>query len=612
LQKADELGLILYEEPGGFHTGGQGYDVAETPFSAALMLEKLRRMIIRDRNHPSLLFYNLGNEDAWFPPLRQQGLTMVSELDGTRLVSNSSGGTGGQARKGDSIDHIRPYESAVRKDFMDNHTVFSGVTFDENDFNMHEPPADTHPHYWGEVKCYSAPDTWTETARWLTTLKKQKPADYKGYNYSHYIGFGKKIEDYFNRHRLKETGSGVVLTPDAISIAAGNSKMYNEGRNAQTIMSYDTNDGYAINAWSGGNGFETWSGWYSGLVDDNRNIKGDPDIYGYYTRELQVVIRRLTAQKISDEAVGGKLFGVGGKAAFYIGLINQGILPAGDYTLKLRVKDGAGVAHPSYDRTVKVSVKGGDVFAQIIDNMFIITLDASLRGGFITLEGELFDATNKQVADGAEQVLFTNRSSFAPQFKGLKGEVYGWQAAKDAIKEAQAEVSDFSTGNGKTDFIAAAGDILPATLDAMLSKVQSGARLLLRFDSIMALRLFEKGLLAEKVTVWGAPQSDGWIGNGFGYIDYFVGASIPLYRNNVTINGWEVPNKAANAFEPFSSNYKTSVYGVYIARPDVIRTILGAINYGKGKILLQAAYPVDATHPFNDLLFYNLLTKKLL
>jgi hypothetical protein len=168
------------------------------------------------------------------------------------------------------------------------------------------------------------------------------------------------------------------------------------------------------------------------------------------------------------------------------------------------------------------------------------------------------------------------------------------------------------SGNGNTDIIAVAGDIPPATLDEMLSKVQSGARLLLRFDSIMAVRLFEKGLLSEKVTVWGAPQSEGWIGNGFGYIYYFVGATLPLYRNNVTINGWEVPNKAANAFVPFASNYKTSVYGVYIARPDVIRTILGTIDYGKDKIILQAAYPVDAAHPFNDLLFYNLLTKKIL
>jgi hypothetical protein len=612
LQKADEMGHLLYEEPGGFHAAQQGYDVAVTPFCTALMLEKLRRMVIRDRNHPSLLFYNLCNEDMGWNDARKTGLTMVAALDGTRLVTNSSGS--GLGNDKDRMQyHIRPYETEIRQDYMDNHTAGSDTCLNENDFNMHNPGDGTFPHYWGEVKSYCAPDDWTETARSLPALKQQKTLDYKGYNYSHYLGVAQKVEEYFNAHRINKTGSRFA-TPDDFLRAVGSSKMYNEGRQAQTIMSYDANEGYAINAWSGGNGFETMSGWYSGLTDDNRNIKGNPDIYAYYTRPLQVVIRRNTLQQSDTEgAVGGKYFAVGGKASFYVGLINQYVLPAGEYTLRLRLKDGAGIVHPAYDRTMKVAVKGGDVFAQPIDNMYVITLDASLRGGFITLEGELLNAANKKVADGAEQVLLANRSSFAPLFKGLKGEVYGWQEAKDALIEAQAEVSDFANGNdnSKTDFIAAAGDVPSATLDAFLAKVQSGARLLLRFDSLMAARIFEKGILTEPVTTWGAPQTGNWWANGFGYIDHFAGATVPLNRNCVSVKGWEMPSRIDNAFEPFSSNYKTSVYGVYIARPDVIRTILGAIDYGKGKILLQAAYPVDAAHPFNDLLFYNLLTLEI-
>ncbi|GHV09355.1 hypothetical protein FACS1894160_4920 [Bacteroidia bacterium] len=114
-------------------------------------------------------------------------------------------------------------------------------------------------------------------------------------------------------------GSGVIQSPGDISKEAGNGKMYNDGRNAQNILSYNQADGYAINAWSGGNGLEGNNGWYSGIVDDGRNVKGDPSLYAYYIRPLQIVIQR----KLPDYGTGGKFFSVKGKKpAFQIKLIN--------------------------------------------------------------------------------------------------------------------------------------------------------------------------------------------------------------------------------------------------------------------------------------------------
>src|SRR5207249_12157773 len=56
--KADELGLLFYEEPGAYVNGDR------TPFAKVLALEKLLRMVKRDRSHPSLVIYNMINE-AW-------------------------------------------------------------------------------------------------------------------------------------------------------------------------------------------------------------------------------------------------------------------------------------------------------------------------------------------------------------------------------------------------------------------------------------------------------------------------------------------------------------------------------------------------------------------
>ncbi|GAP72983.1 beta-galactosidase [Candidatus Symbiothrix dinenymphae] len=605
LDKADEKGLFLHEEPGGLHTEGH-YDVSATPFAAALMQEKTRRMVLRDRSHPSLIIYCLTNEDNTWNPFRQQVMEEINRLDGTRLVFNSSGGS-----EDLFIPHIRPYESDIRPDFTDNHTVGSGAFFEEIDFDMHTSiDGNANILYWGEVKCYTGPDNWYEIGKMFNEIKKAKGAAYKGYNYSHYLAPGKKIEAFFTRHHMANSGSGVIRTPGDISKAAGSGKMYSDGRNAQNIMSYDRTDGYAINAWSGGNGLEGGSGWYSGLVDDARNIRGDTSIYTYYIRPLQIVIQR----RPFIYNAGGKTFSpsgfASGKPAFRIKLINQGILPAGNYTLVLKLKDGAGVYDENYRHEVPIQVTGGNVYAQDIYANCFIELKKNLRGGFVTLEAELFNTKNEKVTDGAEQVLLTNRPSFKDNFNGLAGEVYDWTAARQALENAHATVTDFDPAKA-SHYIAAAGNPDDRTLDAMLSKVKdNGTTLLVKLDTIWAKKLKEKNVLSAAVTEWGAHQNGFWNGNGFGYIDYFVGNTGLNDRQTVGTTGWEVPGHP-NGFYPFESDYPTHVFGTYVARPDIIRVLIGTIDYGKGKIILAPTYPVDGNHPFNDLLFYNMLSMKI-
>jgi hypothetical protein len=131
--------------------------------------------------------------------------------------------------------------------------------------------------------------------------------------------------------------------------------------------------------------------------------------------------------------------------------------------------------------------------------------------------------------------------------------------------------------------------------------------LLIKLDAAWAEKLKAKGVLSADVTEWGAPQSGHWNGNGFGYIDYFVGNTGMQGRQTVSTTGWEAPTESPNGFYPFESPYPTHVFGMYVARPDVLRVLIGTIRYGKGQIILAPTYPVDGNHPFNDLLFYNML-----
>jgi beta-galactosidase/beta-glucuronidase len=63
LDAADRLGLMIYEEPGGAprERPPQPQSPAEA-FERQAFLEKLDRLVVRDRNHPALIWWNMANE----------------------------------------------------------------------------------------------------------------------------------------------------------------------------------------------------------------------------------------------------------------------------------------------------------------------------------------------------------------------------------------------------------------------------------------------------------------------------------------------------------------------------------------------------------------------
>lgn len=371
--------------------------------------------------------------------------------------------------------------------------------------------------------------------------------------------------------------------------------MYIDGRLGQSIMTSDSEDGYAINGWSSGP--QMPDAWDSAICDEGRNLKGVAGDFAYWTRELQIAILRQN----------GKYFNVNGIAQFDVYLINEGKLAAGSYTLKLRVKDGDG-NYTSYTNDSPVNVTGGDTFAQkFLDNVSI-TMNSGWKGGQITVEGKLYNGST-EVANGAEQVLLRNRSSYYSKLSPFTGAVYSWAAAKTAITDTGVSVSDFLTGLGTLKYIAAGSVPDSATLDNMLQRVSnSGTLLIVKFDSNWATTLYNKGILAQNVTSWGGAQSGGWNGNVWGYLDHFTGGQAVPSVGTIGTNSWEVPGDP-NGFYPFESSYTKGAYGFSFGRNNYLYVLIGTINYGSGKILLDATYQIDGNNVFNDLLFYNFIYK---
>ncbi len=83
----DEIGLLVYEEP------ASAWQLGDSPQMAGRFDRSLREMLLRDRNHPSVVIWGLLNETREGAVFRHAvgALATVRSLDETRLVLLSSG-----------------------------------------------------------------------------------------------------------------------------------------------------------------------------------------------------------------------------------------------------------------------------------------------------------------------------------------------------------------------------------------------------------------------------------------------------------------------------------------------------------------------------------------
>lgn len=89
LDLADELGLWVIDETDfeshGFVEVGYRANVADDPAYQDALIDRMQRMVARDRNHPSVIIWSLGNESGpgrTIEPMRRAALA----LDGTRPI----------------------------------------------------------------------------------------------------------------------------------------------------------------------------------------------------------------------------------------------------------------------------------------------------------------------------------------------------------------------------------------------------------------------------------------------------------------------------------------------------------------------------------------------
>jgi beta-galactosidase len=393
LDYADELGLLYWEEPGGNQYPAGDFDRTDTigkkqtDFYFAYRMEKLARMIKRDRNHPSLIIYNLHNERGAAPQKQDYDeMRAAHQLDATRiLVYNSSNGDNPpDAHNARFKTHLLPYDSTFY-DFgwWDKHNAGGpGVYHD----HLYEGPDNylrfsDHKNeiiYWGEEGAIGTPPR-LQLIRDEILQKKQT-----GWEVDDYLKWYDAYDNFIKTNGFSKAFPDV----DALTKAMGNVSYYYQGRIIENIRICNTVDGYAINGWESMK-LEN----HSGVVDNYRNCKGDPQLIARYNQPLFVSVK-----------LNRKVLGVGDTTTADFYLVNEKNLH-GNYLLKVSFKNAQQKVLDA--KSWPVQVTGGNTYGQLLHAGWKIPVKAE---GYSSVEAEL-QRNGQTEAKGDDQIYAVNANT---------------------------------------------------------------------------------------------------------------------------------------------------------------------------------------------------------
>ena len=376
LNAADELGLMYYEEPGG-------YKSANGEFAETMMREKVLRMVKRDRSHPSLVIYSMINErnqSQPFQPRERADMLSMHELDPSRTVTLSSSWATRIGQPEDIKAHVRPFDPEIHfTGWFDNHHAGGPEVWQQKLYRSPESfynrtTNTTEIVYWGEEGAISSPPR-------LEKIKAALDASpTKGWDGEIYLDWYKRFDAFLTQKKLRKAWP----TIDAFTTALGDVSLYHQGRKIETLRINDAADGYAINGWEA----ESVEN-HSGIVDCWRNPKGDPAILAYYNQPLYVAVK--TRSQFAS---------IPGEVAVDFYAINEKDL-RGDYTLKISASSPSGKKVFTLKTPVKLT--GGEVYGEMLKtNVMVSILGAP---GMFRIQADLEDARGKSVATGHDEVL---------------------------------------------------------------------------------------------------------------------------------------------------------------------------------------------------------------
>lgn len=423
---ADELGLLYFEEPGGFRL-----DVRQ-PFMNAVLHEKVIRMVKRDRSHPCLVIYNLMNESGDAAPekleLEIQAMKDMRALDPSRLILRTSAWAKGDDIEDQAKIHIRPYDGKVYwSGWYDYHRAGGPAVWNED---LYKGPDDYYNDtknkreivFFGEEGALSSPPRLEKNKEDL-----EKYA-YKGWDGREFLRWYDEFNNFLDDKQLRKT----YPTVDDLCVAMGSVSYEHQGRKIESARMNNLTDAYVVNGWE-----SELTENYSGIVDCFRYPKSNPAIIARYNQPLYVAVK--TRQQVA--AAGGEVI-----ADFY--LINENNV-RGEHQLRVSVTDPHGKVTTVGTYDTKAS--GGDVYGELLVKKVKVPVPAA--GGMCRIEAELCRrGGDSVVATGYDDILSVNLASNTLDGKGAVWE--DGNALQNFLKGKTKEaVMPYDDNLGKLDWV---------------------------------------------------------------------------------------------------------------------------------------------------------------
>ena len=381
LDLADEMGLLYYQEPGGYKSG------KFSEFTQDWNRERFIRMMKRDRSHPSLIIYNMINESNEDPrPHEYADIKLFQQVDPTRVITFTStnlfkkGAYKGVNPAGVEAGiklHVLPYDTTRLKiGWWDQHFPDGWGVYDSK-------------FYGGPDKIHKGSDNIAESVMWgedgalgtphrLELIKKEIDKNKsEGWDSDSYLAQYEAYDDFLDKKGFRKA----FPTVDALTMSLGDNAMFYQARIIENIRVNNTVDCYIVNGWEG----EKVEN-HSGVVDIYRNPKGDPKIMAYYNQPLFVSIK---ARELVFETGKSTL------VDFYV--INEKNIQ-GKHELVIKATDASG---EFFTLTEKVEITGGNVYGELLLEGIEIK---PTTAGHCTISAEI-KKKKSTVATGVEKIF---------------------------------------------------------------------------------------------------------------------------------------------------------------------------------------------------------------
>jgi beta-galactosidase len=495
IQACDEIGLVSYEDVGGYRCSDK-----PDPQAMVWRTEKSRRTAVRDRSSASLIIYVLKNETRTAPSDDDRAnMLMISKLDPARIVTYTSDC---DSRKRNIVNdapdpfklHIRPGETELRDyGWWDQHhwTPFTGY-LDQYWKNprfylrgtLVESNTDSLPQLNKDEILYLGEEGDFASMVRLEKIKDELDKEgATGWREPEYIEWFNSYNDFLDKSGYRK----FFPTVDKLTLALGANLMYYHGRLVESCLTANIFDGININSWGAGTD-------RTDFVDNYRNPVGDPAIFAHYTQPLYVAVKiRTKVHQIGESSIAD-LF-----------VVNQVDLK-GPYTLETKLYDPDGTV--VFSKNVDVNITGGVQFGQLLAEG--IQLPALTKPGYYIYRARLLKGKDVK-ADGYDDIFVTDYMK-GPGLRGKWAVIDDSGAINAFLKTTRGVTMPAFDVNGTYDDIIVAQNV-SADVNAKIMEMAANGTTVFVFTGADA---WSKSMPQGTITVLGNAQRSGrfFVGGG--------------------------------------------------------------------------------------------------